>query len=127
MGAGAFGDTLDGYRLEETRLDVQKLLCCVQCRSSDVKRRHCIMNWKPRIEVNPNVLSGRPVIRGTRISVELLLDRLAEGWSMDDVLASYPHLTREDVLTAIAFAAELFKEETFVAVSKVTSCQSDHQ
>jgi len=91
------------------------------------EHRHCAMNWKPLIEVNPNVLSGRPVIRGTRISVELLLDRLAEGWSMDDVLASYPHLTREDVLAAIAFAAELFKEETFVAVSKVTSCQSDHQ
>lgn len=79
------------------------------------------MNWKPRIEVNPNVLVGKPVIKGTRVSVELLLDRLADGWSIDDVLTSYPHLTREDVLAAIAFAAELFKEETFVAVSKVTS------
>lgn len=79
------------------------------------------MNWKPHIEVNPNVLVGKPVIKGTRVSVELLLDRLADGWSIDDVLTSYPHLTREDVLAAIAFAAELFKEETFVAVSKVTS------
>lgn len=79
------------------------------------------MDWKNRIEVNPNVLVGKPVIKGTRISVELLLDRLADGWSMEDILASYPHLTREDVLAAIAFASELFKEETFVAVGKVTS------
>lgn len=79
------------------------------------------MDWKTRIEVNPDILVGKPVIKGTRISVELILDRLADGWSMEDILASYPHLTREDVLAAIAFAAELFKEETFVAVGKVTS------
>ena len=79
------------------------------------------MNWKNHIEVNPDVLVGEPVIKGTRISVELILDRLADGWSMEDILASYPHLTRVDVLAAITFAAELFKEETFVAVGKVTS------
>lgn len=79
------------------------------------------MEWKNHIEVNPDVLVGKPVIEGTRISVELLLDRLADGWSMDDILASYPHLTRDDILAALAFAAELFKEETFVAVGKVRS------
>lgn len=79
------------------------------------------MEWKNRIEVNPNVLVGKPIIKGTRISVELILDRLADGWSLDDILASYPHLVREDVLAAIGFAAELFKEETFVAVSKINS------
>lgn len=77
------------------------------------------MHWKNHIEVNPDVLVGKPVIKGTRISVELLLDRLADGWSIDDILASYPHLTRDDILAALAFAAELFKEETFVAVGKV--------
>lgn len=64
------------------------------------------MEWKNRIEVNPDVLAGKPVIKGTRMSVELILDRLANRWSMEDILASYPHLTREDVLAAIAFAAE---------------------
>lgn len=48
------------------------------------------MNWKDRIEVNPAVLVGKPIIKGTRISVELILDRLADGWTMEDVLASYP-------------------------------------
>lgn len=64
------------------------------------------MECKNRIEVNPDVLAGKPVIKGTRISVELILDRLANGWSMEDILSSYPHLMREDVLAAIAFAAE---------------------
>jgi len=79
------------------------------------------MNWKDRIEVNPAVLVGKPIIKGTRISVELILDRLADGWTMEDVLASYPHISREDVLAALGFASELFKEETFVAVGKVTA------
>ena len=52
------------------------------------------MDWKDRIEVNPAVLVGKPIIKGTRISVELILDRLADGWSMEDVLASYPHIRR---------------------------------
>ncbi len=79
------------------------------------------MNWKDRIEVNPAVLVGKPIIKGTRISVELIMDRMADGWSMEDVLASYPHISREDVLAALSFASELFKEETFVAVGKVTA------
>lgn len=79
------------------------------------------MNWKDRIEVNPAVLVGKPIIKGTRISVELILDRLADGWTMEDVLVSYPHISREDVLAALSFASELFKEETFVAVGKVTA------
>jgi uncharacterized protein (DUF433 family) len=53
--------------------------------------------------------------------VELILDRMADGWTMEDVLASYPHISREDVLAALTFSSELFKEETFVAVGKVTA------
>uniref|UniRef100_E6QU43 Protein containing DUF433 n=1 Tax=mine drainage metagenome TaxID=410659 RepID=E6QU43_9ZZZZ len=77
------------------------------------------MNWKEHIEVNPDVLVGKPVIKGTRISVELILDRFADGWSMQDMLAAYPNVNRENVLAALSFASELFKEETFVAVGKV--------
>ena len=79
------------------------------------------MDWKEHIEVNPAVLVGKPIIKGTRISVELILDRLADGWTMEDVLASYPHIKRDDVLAALSFASELYKEETFVAVGKVTA------
>ncbi len=79
------------------------------------------MDWKDRIEVNPNVLVGKPIIKGTQISVELILDRMADGWTMEDILSAYPRLKREDVLAALSFASELFKEETFVAVGKVTT------
>lgn len=79
------------------------------------------MNWKDHIEVNPAVLVGKPIIKGTRISVELILDRMADGWTMEDVFAAYPHINRDDVLAALSFASELFKEETFVAVGKVTT------
>ena len=58
------------------------------------------MNWREYIVVDPAVLVGKPVIKGTRISVELLLDRFADGWSYDEVLAAYPHLTREQVQAA---------------------------
>ena len=76
------------------------------------------MTWHDHITVDPAVLAGKPVVKGTRISVELLLDRLADGWSHDDILAAYPQLTREQVLAAVRFASELFKEERFVAVAK---------
>ena len=76
------------------------------------------MNWQDRIVSDPDILLGKPTIKGTRISVELLLDRLADGWSMEDILTSYPHITREDVLAALAFVAEIYKEESFVARGK---------
>lgn len=78
-------------------------------------------DWKTRIVVDPTILVGKPTVKGTRISVELILDRLSDGWTMEDILSSYPTLTREDVLAALSFAAELFKEETFVAINKVAA------
>ncbi len=59
-----------------------------------------------RIEVRPDVMLGKPVIRGTRITVELVLRRMSEGATEEDLLQSYPHLTREDVRAAVAFAAD---------------------
>jgi len=78
-------------------------------------------DWKNRIVVDPDILVGKPTVKGTRISVELILDRLSDGWSMEDILSSNPTLKREDVLAALSFAAELFKEETFVAINKVAA------
>ncbi len=77
------------------------------------------MNWRDRIVSDPEILVGKPTINGTRISVELLLDRMADGWSMDDILTSYPHITREDVLAALAFVAENFKEDSYIIMDKV--------
>ena len=78
-------------------------------------------DWKQRIVADPGILAGKPVIKGTRISVEFILDRTADGWSLEDILESYPHLKREDVLAAHSFAAELFKEDTFIAIGKLAA------
>ncbi|MEJ2389144.1 MAG: DUF433 domain-containing protein [Chromatiaceae bacterium] len=76
-------------------------------------------DWKDRIAVDPDILVGKPVVRGTRISVELLMDRLGDGWTMEQILESYPRLTRDDVLAAIRFVTEVLREEEFVAIHKV--------
>jgi len=62
------------------------------------------MVYTDRIELNPSVCNGMPVIKGTRIPVAVILDQLAEGESWDDVLAGYPELTREDIQAVLFYA-----------------------
>jgi len=69
------------------------------------------MSWQDRIVVDPKVLTGKPVVRGTRISVELVVDLLAAGWSHEQILASYPHLSEDDVRACLSYASELLREE----------------
>lgn len=64
-----------------------------------------------RIASDPEVMGGKPVIRGTRIPVELLLAKLGQGMTPDELLAAYPRLTREDVLAALSFAADYMRLE----------------
>ena len=63
-----------------------------------------------RKSVNPNICFGKPCIKGTRIWVSLVLDLLSAGDTMEDVLSSYPHLTREDILACIAYGAAISRE-----------------
>lgn len=72
-------------------------------------------SWKHSIVTQPDVLSGKPHIKNTRISVEFLLGRLADGWSYEDVINSYPAIKREDIQAALAFVSEIYTEESFVA------------
>ncbi len=69
------------------------------------------MKLAERIEARPDVMLGKPVIAGTRISVELLLRRISDGASEADLLVAYPHLTREDVRAAVAYAADTIANE----------------
>jgi uncharacterized protein (DUF433 family) len=69
-----------------------------------------------RIEINPKIMVGKPVIRGTRIPVELLLRKLGEGASEADLLDAYPHLSREDIRAAITYAANALAHEDTVPV-----------
>jgi len=66
-------------------------------------------DWRSRITIDPKVLSGKPVIRGTRISVEFILDMLANGWTIEEILENYPQLEGEDVIAALKYAAEVLK------------------
>jgi uncharacterized protein (DUF433 family) len=68
------------------------------------------MQWSERIVTDPEILAGKPVIRGTRIAVELILELLAAGQSESDILANYPGLTREDVLASLSYARYLAHE-----------------
>jgi uncharacterized protein (DUF433 family) len=63
------------------------------------------MNWRDRITVDPKVLVGKPVIKGTRISVEFVVELLGRGWSVEQVLREYDHLTREDIQACLAYAS----------------------
>lgn len=69
------------------------------------------MNWHERITVDPKVLVGKPVIKGTRISVEFVIDLLAGGWTIEQILTEYDHLTREDIQACLAYASEVLKSE----------------
>jgi uncharacterized protein (DUF433 family) len=76
------------------------------------------MTINDRIEINPKVMMGKPVIRGTRITVELILRKLSEGASEADLMEAYPKLTREDIQAAIRYAADtLAHEETIILSS----------
>jgi uncharacterized protein (DUF433 family) len=73
------------------------------------------VDYRDRISVNPNVMLGKPVIRGTRITVELILRKLSEGADTEDVLEGYPDLCREDILAALSYGAEVISSEEVVA------------
>lgn len=70
----------------------------------------------PAIVSDPKIMGGKPCIQGTRITVETLLDHLASGESMDDLLAGYPPLTEGDVRAALAYAADHLRTQGLVAV-----------
>jgi len=67
-----------------------------------------------RIEINPQVMLGKPVIRGTRIPVELILRKLSEGATEADLLDAYPRLTVEDIRAALAYAADSVAHDTII-------------
>ena len=70
------------------------------------------VDWRQYIESNPDVRSGRPVIKGTRLTVEFLLSLLAAGWTEEQILENYPSLTQDALRAVFAFVAECMSEET---------------
>jgi uncharacterized protein (DUF433 family) len=69
------------------------------------------MSWEERIEINPQVLVGKPVIKGTRLAVEFIVELLASGWSEQQIIDNYPGLTIEDLHACLHYAADTLKSE----------------
>ncbi len=69
------------------------------------------MKWQDHIAIDANVLVGKPVIRNTRIAVEFVMDLLGRGWTTEQVLKEYDHLTAEDIQACLAYASEVLKSE----------------
>jgi uncharacterized protein (DUF433 family) len=75
------------------------------------------VNWRERIEQKAEVLGGKPVIKGSRLSVEFLFGLTAAGWEQPEILENYPGLTREDLLACLQYAKELLETEQIVPLS----------
>jgi uncharacterized protein (DUF433 family) len=69
------------------------------------------MSWRDRIVVDPAILVGKPVVKGTRLAVEFIIELLAHGWSEADILQNYPGLTREDIQACLFYASALLRDE----------------
>jgi uncharacterized protein (DUF433 family) len=75
-----------------------------------------MVHYGDRIVADPTILNGKPVIRGTRIAVDMILSRLAQGASPADILDAWPHIRQEDILAALAYSAAVVSHEEMIAV-----------
>ena len=69
------------------------------------------MNWQDHITIDPNVLVGKPVVKGTRLSVDFILGLLAQGWPEGEILRNYPGITAADIRACLAYASETLRLE----------------
>jgi uncharacterized protein (DUF433 family) len=69
------------------------------------------MSWEERITLDPKVLVGKPVIRGTRLAVEFIMELLANNWSEQQIIENYPGITHEDISACLHYATEMLKSE----------------
>jgi uncharacterized protein (DUF433 family) len=70
-----------------------------------------LVDWRERIVIDPEILVGKPVVKGTRLAVEFVIELLAQGWSEEQILYNYPQLAREDILACLAYASDLLRAE----------------
>jgi len=78
------------------------------------RKREQAVDWRERIELNPEILVGKPVVKGTRLAVEFVVDLLAQGWTEDTVIKNYPGLTADDIRACLHYAsAALQAEKTY--------------
>lgn len=69
------------------------------------------MNWQEHIVIDPKILVGKPIIKGSRLAVEFIVDLLAQGWSENEILRNYPGITHEDITACLQYATVILKSE----------------
>ncbi|MDG2990915.1 DUF433 domain-containing protein [Candidatus Synechococcus calcipolaris G9] len=74
------------------------------------------MDQPTRIALSPDILVGKPIIRGTRLAVEFIIDLLAQGWSADEILRNYPGISLEDIQACLSYASTMLKSEKVYAI-----------
>lgn len=73
--------------------------------------REAVMSWEERIVVDPQILVGKPVIKGTRLAVEFIVDLMAQGWSKEELLRNYPGITEDDLQACLQYASAMLHAE----------------
>ncbi len=76
-----------------------------------------MIDWRVHIESNPSIMYGKPVIRNTRIPADLILEKLSEGETLEELLEAYPRIRREDIFAVLAFAAATIKNEVVYSIA----------
>lgn len=76
------------------------------------------MSWEDRISIDPKVLVGKPVVKGTRLAVEFIVERLADGWTEEELLDNYPGLTHDDISACLWYATDVLKSERVYVIAK---------
>lgn len=79
------------------------------------------MNWREHIDRDPAILGGKPKIQGTRISVELIVGRLSEGWTIEELIQAYPHIGEVQIHACLAYAAESLATNEVVDIPHATT------
>lgn len=74
-------------------------------------------NWKNYIEINPEIMYGKPVIKGTRITVDLILEKMSNGQQNQDIIKDFPDLKEEDLFACLAYATSLLRNEVTISLA----------
>ena len=79
------------------------------------------MNWNDRIVLNPDILLGKPVIKGSRLAVEFIIELLAQDWSEEDILRNYPGLAHQDIIACLEYASALLRAERIFPLPSIAA------
>jgi uncharacterized protein (DUF433 family) len=97
--------------MAEEKLEQQLFFFNFVLNTTDMK------NWKNHIEANPGIMYGKPVVKGTRIPVDLILEKMSNGQLKEDIIKDYPDLKEEDLLACLAYATSLVRNEVTISLA----------